>query len=136
MIPERARRAHPVVPLIRTLVGRGIGDRARSVSPRRWSPALAWIDGRAIGVIANNTMVMAGDHRAAADKAARFLQLCDTYDIPVVSRRTVRATWSDRPSEAESLVRRVTAAGGRCGAACSVDRDHPGRGYGPSGRRR
>ena len=49
--------------------------------------ALARIEGRPVGIIANNTMVHGGRDRraAAADKAARFLQLCDAFGLPVVS---------------------------------------------------
>ena len=38
------------------------------------------------GILANNTMVMAGAiTAAAADKAARFIQLCDAFDLPIIS---------------------------------------------------
>ena len=48
--------------------------------------ALARIEGRPVGVIANNTKVLAGAITAAAsDKAARFLQLCDAFGLPIVS---------------------------------------------------
>jgi acetyl-CoA carboxylase carboxyltransferase component len=48
--------------------------------------ALARIEGRPVGIIANNTKYYAGTIMAdSADKAARFLQLCDAYGIPVVS---------------------------------------------------
>ncbi len=109
MIPERARRAYPVVPLIRTLADEG----SVTVLRERFAPemvtALARIDGRAIGVIANNTMVMAGAITArAADKAARFLQLCDTYDIPVVSLVDCPGYMVGPAAEAESLVRRAS----------------------------
>jgi acetyl-CoA carboxylase carboxyltransferase component len=47
--------------------------------------ALARIEGRPVGVVANNPTHLAGAiDRDAADKAARFLQLCDAHDIPVV----------------------------------------------------
>ena len=109
MIPERARRAYPVVPLIRTLADEG----SVTVLRERFAPemvtALARIDGRAIGVIANNTMVMAGAITArAADKAARFLQLCDTYAIPVVSLVDCPGYMVGPAAEAESLVRRAS----------------------------
>ena len=48
--------------------------------------ALARIEGRPLGVIANDTRHMAGAITSdAADKAARFLQLCDAFGLPVVS---------------------------------------------------
>jgi acetyl-CoA carboxylase carboxyltransferase component len=44
------------------------------------------IEGRPVGVIANNPMHLGGAIDAdGSDKAARFLQLCDAFDIPVLS---------------------------------------------------
>jgi acetyl-CoA carboxylase carboxyltransferase component len=48
--------------------------------------ALARIEGRPVGVIASQPLVNGGAIDApAADKLARFLQLCDAYALPVVS---------------------------------------------------
>jgi acetyl-CoA carboxylase carboxyltransferase component len=47
---------------------------------------LARIDGRPVGVIANNPLHLGGAIDAdAADKAARFMQLCDAHALPLVS---------------------------------------------------
>ncbi len=47
--------------------------------------ALARVEGRPVGVVANNPAHFGGAIDAdGADKAARFLQLCDAFDIPVV----------------------------------------------------
>lgn len=44
------------------------------------------IEGRPVGVIANNPAHLGGAIDSdAADKAARFIQLCDAYEIPIVS---------------------------------------------------
>lgn len=44
------------------------------------------IEGRPVGVIANNPAHLGGAIDAnSADKASRFIQLCDAYDIPIVS---------------------------------------------------
>ena len=52
--------------------------------------ALARIDGRPVGVIANNTMVMAGAiTAAAADKAARFLQPVSYTHLTLPTNREV-----------------------------------------------
>lgn len=48
--------------------------------------ALARIEGRPVGVLANNPHHLAGAIDSdGADKAARFLQLCDAFDVPVVT---------------------------------------------------
>ncbi|AWB82777.1 methylmalonyl-CoA carboxyltransferase [Corynebacterium yudongzhengii] len=47
--------------------------------------ALGRIDGRAVGFVANNPIHLAGCIDAdAADKAARFIRICDAYNIPLV----------------------------------------------------
>src|SRR5215211_3976182 len=48
--------------------------------------ALARIEGRPVGLIANNPLHLGGAIDAdAADKAARFMQLCDAHALPLVS---------------------------------------------------
>lgn len=48
--------------------------------------ALARLEGRAVGVLANNPFHLGGAIDAdAADKAARFMQLCDAHGLPLVS---------------------------------------------------
>ena len=106
LVPESARRAYDVVPVIETLADEG----SVIVLRERFAPelvtALARIEGRPVGVIANNTMVMAGAVTSdAADKAARFLQLCDAFGLPIVSLVDTPGTWSG-PSRADGLVRR------------------------------
>jgi acetyl-CoA carboxylase carboxyltransferase component len=47
--------------------------------------ALARVEGRPIGVVANNPAHLGGAiDRDGADKAARFLQLCDAHDVPIL----------------------------------------------------
>ena len=47
---------------------------------------LARLDGHAVGVMTNNPMVMGGAlTRAAALKMARFVDLCDTFHLPIVN---------------------------------------------------
>jgi acetyl-CoA carboxylase carboxyltransferase component len=47
--------------------------------------ALARIEGRPIGIVANNPVHLAGAIDSdGADKAARFMQLCDAFDIPLL----------------------------------------------------
>jgi len=47
--------------------------------------ALARVDGRSVGIIANNPAHLGGAIDAVgADKAARFMQLCDAHDLPIL----------------------------------------------------
>lgn len=109
VIPERARRAYPIKPVVETIVDQGSVTFLREKFAAEMVTALARIDGRPVGVIANNTMVMAGAiTAAAADKAARFLQLCDTFGLPVVSLIDCPGYMVGPAAEAEALVRRAS----------------------------
>ena len=86
LVPERARRAYEVRPVIETLADEGSVTFLRERFAPEMVTALARIEGRPLGVIANNPMHMAGAITSdGADKAARFLQLCDAFGLPVVS---------------------------------------------------
>ena len=109
IIPDRARRAYPIKPVITTLAD---GDSVTFLR-ERFAPemvtALARIDGRPVGIIANNTMVMAGAiTAAAADKAARFIALCDTFGLPIVSLVDCPGYMVGPDAEAQALVRRAS----------------------------
>ena len=109
VIPERARRAYPIKPVIETIADEGSATFLREKFAAEMVTALARIDGRPVGVIANNTMVMAGAiTAAAADKAARFLQLCDTFGLPVVSLIDCPGYMVGPAAESEALVRRAS----------------------------
>ncbi len=68
--------------------------------------ALARIEGRAVGIVANNPMQMAGAITSdGADKAARFMQLCDAFGIPIVSLIDTPGMMVGPDAEATGLVR-------------------------------
>ncbi len=68
--------------------------------------ALARIEGRPVGVVANNPNHLAGAIDSdGADKAARFLQLCDAYGLPVVTLVDTPGMMVGPDVEATALVR-------------------------------
>jgi acetyl-CoA carboxylase carboxyltransferase component len=109
LVPERERRAYRVAPIVETLADEGSVTFLRERFAPEMVTALARIEGRPLGVIANNTMAMAGAVTAAAsDKAARFLQLCDAFGLPVVSLVDTPGYMVGPEAEAEALVRRAS----------------------------
>jgi acetyl-CoA carboxylase carboxyltransferase component len=109
LVPERERRAYKIAPIIETLADEGSVTFLRERFAPEMVTALARIEGRAIGLIANNTMHMAGAITSdAADKAARFLQLCDAFGLPIVSLVDTPGMMVGPQAEATGLVRHTS----------------------------
>jgi acetyl-CoA carboxylase carboxyltransferase component len=86
VVPEGERTAYDVVPVIETLCDVDSVTVLRPAFAPELVTALGRLEGRTIGILANDTRHMAGAITAdAGDKAARFLQLCDAHGFPVVS---------------------------------------------------
>jgi methylmalonyl-CoA carboxyltransferase 12S subunit len=106
LVPERGRRAYDVRPVIETLADAGSVTFLRERFARGMVTALARIEGRPVGVIANDTMHLAGAITSdGADKAARFMQLCDAFDLPLVSLVDTPGMMVGPDAEATALVR-------------------------------
>jgi acetyl/propionyl-CoA carboxylase alpha subunit/acetyl-CoA carboxylase carboxyltransferase component len=70
--------------------------------------ALVRIEGRPMGVIANNPHHLGGAiDAAAADKAARFMQLCDAHDLPILSLCDTPGFMVGPEAEKTAVVRHV-----------------------------
>ncbi|HWM62760.1 MAG TPA: carboxyl transferase domain-containing protein [Solirubrobacterales bacterium] len=109
LVPERERRAYPVQPIVETLADEGSVTFLRERFAPEMVTALARIEGRPLGVIANHTMHMAGAVTSeASDKAARFLQLCDAFGLPVVSLIDTPGFMVGPDAEATGLVRHAS----------------------------
>ena len=86
MVPESRKRAYNV----RTVI-KGIADTDSFLEIRpKFGPSMVTgllrIEGRSFGVIANNSMHMAGAIEAeGADKVARLMQICNAHGLPIMS---------------------------------------------------
>jgi acetyl-CoA/propionyl-CoA carboxylase carboxyl transferase subunit len=84
LLPDSPKRAYDVHPLINGILdGPGI-----ELHPR-WAPnvvtTLGRLGGRTVGVIANNPLRLGGCLDAtSAEKAARFVRMCDGFGVPLV----------------------------------------------------
>ena len=115
-VPERARRAFDPTPIITTLCDEGSVTVLREHFAPEMITALGRIEGRPVGLIANDSRHLAGTITSdAADKAARFLQLLDTFGIPLISLVDTPGFMVGPKHEATGLVRhtaRLLLAGG------------------------
>jgi acetyl-CoA carboxylase carboxyltransferase component len=108
-IPERQRRAYDVRPIIETLADEGSVTFLRERFAREMVTGLARIEGRPLGFIANDSRHTAGAITSdASDKAARFLQLCDSFGLPVVSLIDTPGFMVGPDAEATGLVRHAS----------------------------
>ena len=106
LVPQSRRRAYEVGPVIETLADAGSVTFLREAFAPEMVTALARVDGRPLGFVANNTMSMAGAITSSgADKAARFMQLCDAFGLPVVSLIDTPGMMVGPEAEATALVR-------------------------------
>ena len=71
--------------------------------------ALGRVEGRPLGIVANHPMHQGGAIDAAgADKAARFLQLCDAHDLPILFLCDTPGFMVGPDSEATAMVRHAS----------------------------
>ncbi|MDX1296898.1 MAG: carboxyl transferase domain-containing protein [Pseudomonas sp.] len=85
-VPDNRLHSYDMWSVIETLADSGSAIQLREQFAANMITALIRLEGRALGVIANNPRILGGAIDAdGADKAARFLQLCDAYDLPVLS---------------------------------------------------
>jgi acetyl-CoA carboxylase carboxyltransferase component len=84
-IPENRLKSYDVREVIPLLADTGSVLELRRGFGFGMVTALIRIDGRPLGLIANNPLHLAGAiDSPGADKASRFMQLCDAFDIPIL----------------------------------------------------
>ncbi len=106
VLPSAGNRAYDVRVVLELLADEGSVLELRAAFGGEVVTALARLDGRPVGVLASQPAVGGGAVTSdAADKAARFLQLCDAFDLPVVSLVDTPGIMVGPAAEATGLVR-------------------------------
>ena len=85
VLPESKKRAYDVHPLVETVLDTGTMQELHE----RWAPnivtALGRFGGRTVGVVANNPLRLGGClDSLSAEKASRFVRLCDAMGVPLI----------------------------------------------------
>ena len=105
-VPEDRFKMYDMRQIIETLIDEDSMFEIRREFGPGLITALVRIEGRPMGLIANNPHHFSGAIDSdAADKGARFLQLCDTFDLPVVSLMDCPGTMMGSEYERTALVR-------------------------------
>jgi acetyl-CoA carboxylase carboxyltransferase component/biotin carboxyl carrier protein len=109
LVPENRLRVYDVRSVVRTLADTGSVLELRRHFGLGMVTALIRIEGRPLGVIANDPAHLAGAiDRDGADKAARFMQLCDAFDLPLLLLCDTPGMMVGPEAEKTALVRHVS----------------------------
>jgi acetyl-CoA/propionyl-CoA carboxylase carboxyl transferase subunit len=112
LLPAEANRAYDVKPLVKALLDAPAGGATGTVELHaKWAPnivtALGRLAGRTVGVIANNPMRLGGClDSTSAEKAARFVRMCDALGVPLVVLVDVPGYLPGLGQEWDGVVRR------------------------------
>jgi acetyl-CoA carboxylase carboxyltransferase component len=85
LLPDSPRKAYDITRLVRAVVDHGDVFEIKPRFARNIVTCLARIGGRSVGIVANQPAHLGGIlDNDAADKAARFIQVCDAFNVPLV----------------------------------------------------
>jgi acetyl-CoA/propionyl-CoA carboxylase carboxyl transferase subunit len=89
LLPGSSRRAYDVRPLVREILDPADGGETFEELQSRWAAniviGLGRLSGRTVGVIANNPLRRGGClDSLSAEKAARFVRMCDSFGVPLL----------------------------------------------------
>jgi len=106
VVPENPRQAYDVHKVIAAIVDDGKLFELKPRWARNIVTGLARIDGWSVGIVANNPMQAGGVLDVnAADKAARFVNLCDAFGIALVFLQDVPGFMVGSKVEQQGIIR-------------------------------
>jgi acetyl-CoA carboxylase carboxyltransferase component len=109
-IPEDRRWGYPVRRIIETLADAGSFLELQRIYGRSIITGFMRLEGKPVALIANDCQQLGGAVDAtAAEKAARFLQICDAFSLPVLSLTDTPGFMVGVDSEVQGAVRRMSS---------------------------
>ena len=85
LIPDEANRGYDMRKVVEALIDDGSWLEIKKLFAKELLTGFARLDGQAVGVLANQPMQKGGVlFSDSADKAARFIWLCDAFEIPLL----------------------------------------------------
>ncbi|MCK0090853.1 acyl-CoA carboxylase subunit beta [Rhodococcus sp. F64268] len=111
LMPESARRAYDVRPIVHELLDNVDGESSFEELQGNWARSIVTgfgrLGGRTVGVIANNPLRLGGClNSESAEKSARFVRMCNAFGVPLVVVVDVPGYLPGVSQEWEGVVRR------------------------------
>lgn len=106
LIPDDPNAGYDVLSVILRLVDAGSFFEIKSGWAKELVTGFARLDGRTVGIVANQPSVRAGAIFVdSADKAARFISLCDAFNVPLVFLQDVPGFMVGVAVERQGIIR-------------------------------
>jgi acetyl-CoA carboxylase carboxyltransferase component len=105
IVPRSARQAYDMKKLVGMIVDRESLFEIQPTFGRAVMTALARLNGKVVGIVANNPMFGGIVDHKAARKQGHFVELCDMFNIPLVFFADVPGLMVGRESEANAILR-------------------------------
>jgi acetyl-CoA/propionyl-CoA carboxylase carboxyl transferase subunit len=107
LLPESARRAYDVRPVVSRLLDAGSALELHAGWAPNVTTTLGRLGGRTVGVLANNPLRLGGClDTVSAEKAARFVRMCDAFGVPLAVLVDVPGYLPGVDQEWDGVVRR------------------------------
>jgi acetyl-CoA carboxylase carboxyltransferase component len=106
MVPESERQAYDMRRYVTALVDEGSFFQIHELWAKEVIVGFARLNGEVVGVVANNPMIKGGVLFVdSADKATRFIQLCDAFNVPLLFLADVPGFMVGTAVEREGIIR-------------------------------
>ncbi|WP_435194630.1 acyl-CoA carboxylase subunit beta [Natronomonas sp. EA1] len=107
MVPEAPKKPYDAVDVIDEIVDEGSFLEVQGGFARNVVVGFARLDGRSVGIVANQPRVSAGTLDIdASEKAARFVRTCDSFNVPILTLVDVPGFMPGTDQEHQGIIRR------------------------------
>jgi methylmalonyl-CoA decarboxylase subunit alpha len=106
LLPDSTRKPYDMYKLVRSIVDHGDFLDIKPRWARSIITCLARIGGKTVGIVANQPMYLGGILDVdSSDKAARFMQICDAFNVPLVFLQDVPGFMVGSKVEHQGIIR-------------------------------